>query len=52
MCAGNSQRELVKKLVSILKRDTPQIHWVLGSEALTYRGLWPCMAFLKELPEH
>lgn len=52
MYAGNSQRELVKKFVSILKRDIPQIYWVLVSEASTYLGLWPCVVFLEELPEY
>lgn len=52
MYAGSSQREFVKKFVSILKRDIPRIHWVLGSKASTYLGLWPCVAFLEELPEY
>lgn len=39
MCAGNPQRELVKKFVSILEGEIPQIRWVLGSEAPMYFGL-------------
>lgn len=49
--AGNSLRELGEKFVSLLEGTSPQIPWMLGSEAQTCLELWPRVGFLDALPE-